>query len=1522
MNFQNVNKRNMVENMTISKEKNIHNLLPLTHPQKRIWYIEKIYPGTPLYNIGGPIRIKGIVDFELLEKTINIFIKKNEGLRLRITEKEGESGQYLVDYKEVKIDFVDFSKSIEPEEEFKKWVDVEAKTPFKLENEALFYFAMFKIAENDTGYFVKFHHIISDGWSINIMTQQIGDIYMKLIMGEEVNENPEHSYIQYIESERKYLESERFINNKSFWKEKFKDLSELFLNRSSDCIKGERKTYELDETISKSIKEFCSTSKISLNTLFVALFIIYLHKTTMQDDIVIGTPVLNRSGNKEKNMFGMFTSTMPFRFQVNPKESVDEMLKKIAAQFRSCYFNQKYPYDILVKDLELKKNGYDNLFNTCVNYYNTRLTNELNGLILENTEFYNGNQIHSLQIVVKEWSNTEKVKLDFDYKVNDYNQNQIELMFKQLVHLIAQIVVNPCITVYELDVMNKKQKEQLIYKYNSSEKHYPNNSTIYCLFEEQVKKTPNKTAICYNNKKLSYTELNEKSNQLARFLIEKGAKQETIIGLITKHSLETVIGLLGILKSGAAFLPIDPEYPADRIKYMLDDCKVPIVLTNCELGNNLNYNGLIVDLELSDIYTRQTSNLTLKNKPNDLAYVIYTSGSTGKPKGTMIEHCGLVNYIWWAKQAYTRNEDEVFPLYSSLAFDLTITSIFTPIISGGRIEVYRNDEDEYVLYRIMRENRSTVIKLTPSHLFLLKDLDNTEKSVKRFIVGGEDLKVKTAKDIFESFKGDIEIYNEYGPTETVVGCMIHRYDPEVDNATSVPIGKPADNTQIYVLDNRLEPVPPGVTGEIYISGDGVSRGYLNMPELTKERFISNPFLPGRRMYRTGDLGRFIEGNIIEYVGRADRQIKIRGYRIELGEIEQAILQYQYVKAVVVLVREDKQKNKTLCAYIVESQKISEKDLRIFLMSGLPGYMIPQYMIPVDKIPLTANGKVNIELLPQPDISSINYATNNSYASEIEKIFYKLIGEILEVKEVRKDDNFYHLGGDSIKAIQIVSGLNNNGFKIKTKDILANPILKQMFLFVEDHRGYSKSNSEPCSGTMNATPIVSWFFSREFRNVNYYNQSVMLELKKNMDITVLRRIMDKIVKHHDSLRLNFNSDTKEIIYSEQDIQPSSIVELYDLSHLSGSEQQERIISIADKVKSSFNIENGLLFKGCLFDLGGASKKLLLTAHHLVIDAVSWRIILEDFDSLLKSSEVNEEFNLPQKTSSYKEWYEALKSFSKSLTVEEIKYWSDIRKYEFLFPVDNIKEKSPLEKCVTLSEKLSSEETRLLLSRANIAYNTETRDLLIVALSLAVKKYTDENNIVIEVEGHGREEIFDKVDVTRTVGWFTSIYPIAVEVYGEELEKNIKSIKEQLRRVPNKGIGYGVLKYMSEQIDDTEQRHIRFNYLGDTTGVSKNEYFSLTDAHISNDSAPENHLTSIIDINVIIIGGCLKVTFIYSKCEFKAESMKSFIRLYMNTISRVIDHCSRKEKRSFTPSDYDTIDLTQDELDSLFLKDGRL
>ncbi|MDQ0858860.1 amino acid adenylation domain-containing protein [Bacillus sp. V2I10] len=1483
----------------------------LTHPQKRIWYMEKINPHQPLHNIGGVVTIKGELDFIFLEKAIHCFVKNNDGIRHRFIETNGEVRQYVEKYHKKDVLNVVFNCR----EDLDAWVQQEAGKPFSIHDCDLFDFAMFKVRDtNDGGYFVKVHHIISDGWSMNLLTEQIFDTYMRLLKGEKITDQYRDSYTLCLKKEQTYLASERFVKNKQFWNEKFNTLPIPIQKRELECAEGNRKTYCFPNRQSNGIKQFAADHNVSVYAFFVGLYYIYLQKLTKQEDLIVGMPVLNRSGKIEKNIVGMLTSTMPFRHYVDVEMTVREFIKDINRELIRCYYHQKYPYDLLVQDLELKKKGYGDLFDTCINYYNTNLPNELDGIPVENEEFYNRNQIYSLQLIIREWSKSGGFNLDIDYKIQKYEEKQIDQMYLYFTHLADQMLQFPDRKLGELELLSEKVRNKLIYEFNATDTDYPKDKTIYQLFEEQVARTPDKVALSLENEELTYRELNEKSNQLARYLLKKNVKKGTIVGISTKHSLETIIGILGVVKAGAAYLPLDPDYPSERINYMLEDSGISMLLTNFDTSNRWNispHKVEVVQLHSANLYMGKSYNLKALSDPSDLAYIIYTSGSTGTPKGTMIEHQGLVNYTCWAKNVYVgSSQDEVFPFYSSLAFDLTVTSIFTPLISGNRIVIYPADENEHVLYKIFREAKVSIIKLTPSHLSLLQDVESGVSSIKKFIVGGEDLTVSLAKSIQNRFGKDIKIFNEYGPTETVVGCMIHQFDIEKDIGTSVPIGMPAQNTKIYLLDSDLRHVPMGAVGEIYISGDGVTRGYLNKLDLTRDRFIPNPFSSGERMYRSGDLARFIDESKIEFLGRADNQIKVRGFRIELGEIERNLLNHPSIRDAVVVDREDHDGN-YLCAYYIEKKEVTDSELFRFLKKFLPAFMIPSHFIPLKEIPLTINAKVDRDALPKPVI-----AKRQAAEAAIEEDLVCIIRQVLHVDKVRMRDNFYHLGGDSIKAIQIASRLSEKGLKIKTKDILSNPVIEDMALHLETTGKKWHGSNQPCVGSIQSLPSASWFFSQNLDNIHHYTQSVLLKVKDDINMQMLEFALQILVCHHDSFRLNYMIQTEKLYYNEKHLDHKFELKFFDLSCYSVQDQIDHIAKIGEMLKSSFNIENDILLKACIFDLGNQGKRFLMAAHHLAVDGISWRIIFEDMNRLYSQMENKEIALLPPKDNSVQDWGIELEKLSEKIPDKEKRYWNHVYQSREETFLDFDLGPDRMEFCETLDQKLTAEETAQLFQKANEAYRTKADELMIIALSMVMSDYIKKNEVIIEVEGHGREDLSDEIDVSRTVGWFTSLYPILMKVENTDISQQIKQLKDQLRSIPSKGLSHGVLKYISDELRFDNQKYVRFNYLGDFNASFSNGIFEFAEEYSGRDNCNANVMDCLVDIVAYTVDKKLNISITYSRNKFKRETISEFVRAYTSQLRDLIQHCCKRNHTEFTPSDFETANLSSEELENIF------
>lgn len=1496
---------------------------PLTHAQKRIWYLEQMHSGIPLFSIGGTIRVRGAVDFNLLEAAIHRFIFMNDGIRLRITVCGAEPAQYISNDPAAPLDRIDFSTEEHPGEAFRQWVEAESRKPFPLTGGPLFYFALFTVGEQDCGYFVKLHHIIADGWSTHIMTEQITDSYELMSKGTAAREIEfkAPSYLKYIASEERYLASARAEKNKRFWLDKFRELPEYCLKAGSNQLEGRRLSFLLDKELSGQITAFVQACNCSINTFFVTAFLLWLKRSEHMADLILGAPTYNRSSREQRQTFGMFTSPMMFRIHIDDEEeSTADLLQRVNRELQACYYNQRYPYNLLAQELELRKKGYPELFNICVNYYNTRLPSRLNGAAVENTEFYNGYQAYALQLVIREWTEGQQIGLDFDYRITDYSEEQVQRMYRQLTELIRQMLRYPQDRLAGLKMLSESEYLQQIMEFNNTGTSYPADRTIIELFSEQAERTPDHPALLYGQNTMTYRELDQRSNHLAMRLTNHGLGAQKLAAIIAEPSPESVIALLGVLKTGAAYLPIDPDYPAERISYLLHDAEPDLLIVNNVMSPDISWQGPVVCQHEKEPVLHSLDVPALFPEPNDLAYIIYTSGTTGTPKGTMITHKGLVNYCWWAAGMYTQGEKETFALYSSLAFDLTVTSIFVPLISGGRIIVYPKNPNRSVLHDIVNDNRTTVLKLTPAHLALLQDGEYRESSIKRLIVGGEELKAALASRILSGFGGEIDIYNEYGPTETVVGCMFYRYNPASDTARTVPIGRPIANTSIYVLDELMRPVPVGATGELYIGGDGVGRGYYRREQLTAERFPLSPFSEGERLYRTGDKARFITDSCIEYVGRNDRQINLKGYRIELNEIEQVLVDYPAVQMAAVTIYEDRFSVKHLCAYLVLNRMGGLEEVRTYLASRLPHYMVPAIYNVLDHLPLTVNGKVDTAALPAPaaeEGKSTEWQMHDTMLRTIHEIISQVLG--LEAEELRPEHNFFFMGGDSIKAILISAKLHDCGLELQVMDILKYPVLGEMYNRITRMPIRDSSRSGSAEGSLPLTPVMRKLLTGRKELSNYYNQSLLLNISMEIPVSRIVAGLEGLIRHHDSLRLNYDDAAEMLFYNPDHLMAVLKVETFDLRPLPAEEQGRQRNILAQRLKSGFDIRSDLLFKACIFELGSGGRQLLITAHHLVVDGVSWRLLLDDLCLLMDPQRANGTQNLPGTTASFKEWTEFLYREPVELKAqEEAGYWKKVLESDYAWPLKKQHGEEPVTiKMETIEAALSAEETRLLMTRANEAYRTETQELVLASFLKALCECSGQEHPLVELESHGREGGLGAPNVSRTVGWFTCHYP-ARFVLGRNstIEETVISVKEQFRTIPRGGIGYGLCCGQSES-SMPQKRLIRFNYMGGFE-IAPNPWFSLSPDTAGTEWDDKLALQGCLwDVNIWVIGGRLSIRISYNGLEVEGGTLSAFMQSLVVSLTSIIRHCAGQKDARFSPADFDTISLSADELDSLFI-----
>jgi amino acid adenylation domain-containing protein/non-ribosomal peptide synthase protein (TIGR01720 family) len=914
----------------------------------------------------------------------------------------------------------------------------------------------------------------------------------------------------------------------------------------------------------------------------------------------------------------------------------------------------------------------------------------------------------------------------------------------------------------------------------------------------------------------------------------------------------------------------------------------------------------------------------------NLAYVIYTSGSSGKPKGVMITHEAICNRLLWMQDAYRLDSTDRVLQKTPFSFDVSVWEFFWPLLTGARLAVARpfGHRDNSYLANVIHEEQITTVHFVPSMLqFLLDEPDLRARcaAVTRVICSGEALSYDLQTRFFNNL--DAELHNLYGPTEAAVDVTFWECTPE-NELRIVPIGRPIANAEIHLLDDRLEPVPVGVAGELHIGGICLARGYLHRAEQTAECFIPHPFAnhPGERLYRTGDNARYRSDGAIEYLGRKDDQVKLRGFRIELQEIERTLQVHPAVKEVVVVVREDDAQHQKLVGYIVAGLEsdVTINELRNHLNSALPDYMIPSAWVFLKALPLTPNGKVDRQALPSPDQSRPEldraYVEPRTHA---ERILAKIWGEVLGMDEVGVHDNFFELGGDSILGIQIIGKANQANIRLTPRQLFQYQTIAELQAVV-GLAPLVQAEQEMVTGPVPLTPIQQWFFASAFAEPHHFNQSFLFEVPAELDAVAMAQATAALLEHHDAFRLRFTKETEQWSQSNSGMDGAVPFLRYDLADETESKQRSTLKARAHELQASLNLSEGPLIRVALFARGAAKPGwLLLVIHHLVVDGVSWRLLLEDLQRCYEQLKRGEAVKLPAKTTSYKQWAERLQEYAKADEVEqEAAYWERERRgAEGQLPVDFAEGVNLKASARTVTVALGEEETRQLLQEVPKAYTTQINDILLAALVMAAGQWTGRRSLLIDLEGHGREEVFEDVDVSRTVGWFTALYPVRLELETDNWE-TLKRVKEHLRAIPQRGLGYGLLKYLHDdpkmraRLQQGSEAEVSFNYLGQfDQSISGASLFRLASESSGEVYSPHATRSYLLEINGMVVRGQLQLEWSYSEQLHQRETIKRLAEAFMAALRSLMQHCLTQKTASFTPSDFAEFKWSQAHLDEI-------
>ncbi len=932
---------------------------------------------------------------------------------------------------------------------------------FDIFNNNLFHFKMFRFPDGTGGYVLCVSHFIADACSSSL----IGSISMNIYSNLLKNTSPEPlktSYVYYINSEKDYLGSDKFKKDEEFWHEYFSTVPELGIIPATKSVQKQsctasRKLFIIPEEKVKKINDFCSGHKVSVFNFFMAIYAIYINKISSLDDFVLGTPILNRSTFMEKNTPGMFISTVPVRFTIENNTMALDFMKKIAMDLLGIFRHQKYPYQNILEHIRKQNPSQPNLYDILISYQNSKINKDSSDIPYEVRWTFNNNVADSMQIHLFDMNDIGSLNIAYDFRLDKYFEKDIVGLHNRIMFMIDQILNKNNISINDIEIVTPEEKDLILNNFNDNYLEYDRNKNIICFFEEQVEKTPNNIALVYKNMFLTYKELNEKINSLAFYLRKNKIKNNCIVGVMQNRSFEMIISILAVLKAGGAYIPIDPEYPEDRISYMLENSKASVILSAEHLASkieNINFNGKVIfaDLNNEEIYNLPKNNIDNISKPDDLSYIIYTSGSTGMPKGVMLTQKNLTNFINSMINKIEYLNDGIYHSIVSIttvSFDIFAFETIVSLCRGLKLFITDESEQKITLRleRLIKDNNIEIIQSTPSIMnFHLENMSiDGFSNFKYVMLAGEQLPKKLV-DKIKQISPSCTVYNGYGPSETTIFSTVK----DVTCLSQINIGEPINNTQIYILNNNLNLLPMRTVGEIYIAGDGVGKGYLNRDDLTVERYLPNPFAKDNYknsiMYKTGDLGMWLPDGSIECKGRADNQIKLRGLRIELGEIENCINNFSTnsdIKSAVIVKNENNKMS--LNAFISSSEALDITNLREYLNQKLPNYMVPNTFTFLEKLPFTPNGKIDRKSLENYKIE--NEVVDDSFVkprNEVEANIVKSIKKKLHLDKFGIDNNIFDYGADSLAIINILTDLFKYDLSLKVYDFYTYPTVRELY----------------------------------------------------------------------------------------------------------------------------------------------------------------------------------------------------------------------------------------------------------------------------------------------------------------------------------------------------------------------------------------------------------------------------------------------------------------------------------------------
>ncbi|WP_437688559.1 amino acid adenylation domain-containing protein [Sorangium sp. So ce176] len=1519
-------------------------VFPMSSAQERLWFLAQLEPESASYNLATAVRLTGSLDVAVAERCLSEIVRRHEILRTTFAVVDGQPSQVVQPEGALQIERRDLGAlpPAQRDAEVRRLIDREARRPFDLANGPLLRLTLLRLGSEEHVLLWVVHHIAFDGWSTSLVLGEFAALYTAFAAGRPSPlADPALQYADFAHWQRQRLEGGLLEAQLAYWKGRLSGqpgVLELPTDRprpATQRYRGARRFFRVPGALAEALSALARREGTTLFSVLMAAFQALLARHAGTFDISVGTPVTNRSRAELEGVVGCFANTVVIRADLSGDPPFARLLAQVTAAVREAQAHQDAPFDQVVEAVSPVRDLSHAPLCQVMFALQPVLRQQLQvpGLGVRLLDLDVGGAQFDLSLDVAPDEDGLSAALEYDTDLLD--EATVARMADHLLRLLAGAAARPGARLSELPMLAAEEQRQVLgWRTAGALRQAPR--AVHRMFEEQAARAPGATAVVHEERQITYGELDRRADQLAQLLRRRGVGPEVRVGLCLPRSIGMIAAVLGVLKAGGAYVPLDPDLPRERLAAMIDGAGIRVVIAEEGAAADKPPGVAVIQLDAQRACVRREVSsapppreIEAEPAPEQAAYILYTSGSTGTPKGVVVPHRAIASFVDVAAGVYEISSRDRVLQFASLSFDASAEEIFPCLARGAtlvlRTEAMLESVDAFLAACGAWGVTAAVLPTMYWHRIVagLGEGAALPPCLRQIVITGEAAlpeRVSAWRASPEAAR--VRLLNAYGPTETTVTATVSNLSAAADprDAWAVPVGRPLANTRAYVLDPAGQPVPAGVVGELYLGGQGLARGYWARPELTAERFVPDPFAdrPGERLYRTGDRARWRADGQLEFAGRVDHQVKLRGFRIEPGEIEARLGEQPGVREAVVIVRQDRPEEQRLVAYVAASADVSPEALRRALKEQVPDYMVPSAFVVLEELPHTPYGKIDRRALPAPAAPSGEAAAPRT---EAEAALAGIWAELLGRQAVGVQENFFELGGDSILALQVVSRARAAGLSLTPRQIFQHQTIADLAAAAAAALAPASIAAAPLAGDAPLTPIQRWFFELGGPNPHHWNQTVLLELRQRISVEALTAAVQAAADHHGALRLRFarEADGWRQRYAGA---AAAAVARVDLSGVPAEAQAAALARAAGEHQAQLHLTEGPLLRAVLFDLGpDRPGRLFLIAHHLVVDAVSWRILIEDLQTAYRQHEGGEAIRLPDETLSFGAWARRLGAHARSEEAAlQAEAWIAASRPTTALPADDPAGGSLEAETVYLTHFLGAEDTRALL-QATPAYRMRVDEILLAAFAGALARWTGDPAVRIDLEGHGRDAL-DDVDLSRTVGWFTSIYPVRLEVpAGAAPDGVLKAIKEQLRAVPRGGATYGVLRYLGEderaaRLREHAAPQVSFNYLGQWDDLfASSPLFAHAEGDVGRAHDPRTPRAYELEVDAAIVGGRLRVMWSYSGARYRPETMARLGEDFTARLRDLVAHCLAPDSGGTTPSDFPLARLDQARLDRL-------